>query len=213
MPRKAAPPDLDTQGGRLMAARLDAGFATRPEAALALDLPKSTYESHENGLRGQRGIPIEYARRYARRFGVSLMWLLTGQGSRASAEAVEIRGYIGAGAEVEEIEGASRFEAIGIDVTDPDEFEWYEVRGDSMRPRVFPGEFIAFERRSYAPAELLRQDCLVFLEDGRRFFKKLNPGSAPGYFDLISYNDDDRPDERVKSVGKVAMIVSRPRRA
>lgn len=197
-----------------MAARLDAGISTRPEAAEMFDLPKSTYESHETGLRGgARGIPIENARRYARRFGVSLSWLLTGQGPRNASEAIEIRGYIGAGAEIEDQDGASRFEEIGIEVADQDAFEWYEVRGDSMQPRVYPGELIAFERREYEPAQLLRQECLVLLEDGRRFFKKLNPGSAPGYFDLISYNDADRPDERVISVGKVAMIVSRPRKA
>lgn len=196
-----------------MSARLGAGVATRPEAAAAFGIPLSTYESHENGRRATKGIPTENARMYARRYRVTLSWLLTGQGERTTGTSVEIRGFIGAGAEVEDIEGSARFEELGIVVQDAEAFEWYEVLGDSMIPRVYSGEFIAVERREYEPAALLRQECLVYLDDGRRFFKKLAPGSAPGFYDLISYNDADRPDERVVRAGRLGYIVSRVRRA
>lgn len=213
MPRKAAPPDLNTQGGRLMSARLAAEVGTRPEAAEIFGMSKSTYESHENGNRATKGIPIERARQYARRYKVSLNWLLTGQGDRHASTSIEVRGYIGAGAEIEDFGDEARFEDLGILPANPDDVEWYEVKGSSMFPRVSDGEFIAFWKRQYEPEQLLRQECLVLLDDGKRFFKKLMPGSAPGLFDLISYNDDDRPDERVARAGKVAFIISGSRRA
>ncbi|GJE41326.1 hypothetical protein AEGHOMDF_0490 [Methylobacterium soli] len=126
---------------------------------------------------------------------------------------VEIRGFIGAGAEIEDVEGSARYEELGITPDDADELEWYEVIGNSMEPRVYAGEFVAFEKREYEPSQLLRTECLVYLDDKRRFFKKLNPGTGPGLYDLISHNAEDRPDERVVKAGKLAMIVSRPRRA
>lgn len=196
-----------------MSARLAAGFRTRPEAAASLSMALSTYESHENGRRATKGIPTENARQYARRFKVSLSWLLTGQGDRNLITAVEIKGFIGAGAEIEDLDGSAHFEELGVTVGDPDDLEWFEVRGDSMEPRVYEGEFIAFEKREYQPQQFLRQECLVYLDDNRRFFKKLSPGSAPGLYDLVSYNDKTRQDERVVRVGKVAMIVSRSRMA
>lgn len=52
-------------------------FTTASEAAEALDMKPVTLRAHENG---QNGINIYDLERYARRFGVSLQWLLTGDG-------------------------------------------------------------------------------------------------------------------------------------
>ena len=62
---------------RLVAAREKAGFETAAEAASALGVSYSTYAGHENGSSGFRR---DTAAQYARRFGVSLEWLITGRG-------------------------------------------------------------------------------------------------------------------------------------
>lgn len=65
---------------RLRIARRNAGFANASEAAEAFGWKPSTYLGHENG---SRGFKLERAVEYARRFGVSPDWLMTGKGGDA----------------------------------------------------------------------------------------------------------------------------------
>lgn len=62
---------------RLVAARQAAGYETAADASRALGASYPTYAGHENGSSGFRH---KTAAIYARRFGVSLEWLLTGRG-------------------------------------------------------------------------------------------------------------------------------------
>ena len=62
---------------RLEQARIAAGYVDPDSAAKALGIPYPTYRGHENGTSGFR---VESAVTYARRFKVSLDWLLTGKG-------------------------------------------------------------------------------------------------------------------------------------
>ncbi|MBG6143592.1 DNA-binding XRE family transcriptional regulator [Labrenzia sp. EL_142] len=62
---------------RLRHARIRAGFSSATSAANALGIPVSTYASHEND---NRGFKADLAAKYARRFGVSVNWLLFGTG-------------------------------------------------------------------------------------------------------------------------------------
>ena len=66
---------------RLRDARQDAGFASAREAADALGVPPATYAAHENGT---RGVKSDAVKRYARRFGVSVQWLMFGGTSEPS---------------------------------------------------------------------------------------------------------------------------------
>jgi len=63
---------------RLQAARDKAGYPEAADAARALGVKAPTYHGHENGNRGFK----KNADKYARKFGVSLEWLLTGNGPR-----------------------------------------------------------------------------------------------------------------------------------
>lgn len=62
---------------RLTMARKRAGYETAAEAARALGVKDQTYYAHENGSSGLRA---EVAEKYARKFKVSLEWLLTEKG-------------------------------------------------------------------------------------------------------------------------------------
>jgi len=68
---------------RLAEAREKAGFETPGEAAASLGIAYSTYAAHENGT---TGFKIDKAIQYARKFKVSLDWLLTGKGRGPSPE-------------------------------------------------------------------------------------------------------------------------------
>lgn len=65
-----------------MAARKAAGYETAADAAKALGMPYPTYAGHENGSSGFRH---KTAAIYARKFRVSLEWLLTERGTMTKA--------------------------------------------------------------------------------------------------------------------------------
>lgn len=46
-----------------------------------LRVNENTYKSHEYGLRRKGALPLDDAKKYAKRLNVSLSWLLTGEGS------------------------------------------------------------------------------------------------------------------------------------
>lgn len=77
-------------GQRLKIARKGAGFKTARAAAESLGVPYPTYSQHENGT---RGITRE-ADLYARRFKVSLDWLLRGRGVAPTGEGIPDEGGI-----------------------------------------------------------------------------------------------------------------------
>lgn len=66
---------------RLVIARESAGYATAADAARALGVALPTYYSHENGTSGLR---VSVAEKYAKKFKVSLDWLLTGRGEMST---------------------------------------------------------------------------------------------------------------------------------
>lgn len=62
---------------RLKEARIAAGFDTVRRAAESLGKAYPTYAAHENG---RDGFKFDEAIKYARKFKVSLDWLITGKG-------------------------------------------------------------------------------------------------------------------------------------
>jgi hypothetical protein len=76
----AAPPDLNTQAGRLRWARELAGYTSIRSAAIAFGFNENTYKSHEQGIRGAEGLKQKHVKKYARAFRISEAWLATGKG-------------------------------------------------------------------------------------------------------------------------------------
>lgn len=70
--------DRDQIAGRLRQARSKV-FRSASEAARSLDMNAVTVRAHENG---QNGISYHDLERYARRYGVDITWLLTGEEGR-----------------------------------------------------------------------------------------------------------------------------------
>jgi len=67
---------METEVDRLRVARVKAGFTTTAEAIRRFGWTKSTTYCHENGL---RGLTRHEAKKYAKAYGVSIDWLLTGE--------------------------------------------------------------------------------------------------------------------------------------
>lgn len=67
---------METEVERLRSARSSAGYVTAAEAIRRFGWVKSTTYCHENGL---RGLTRHEAKKYARAYGVSIDWLLTGE--------------------------------------------------------------------------------------------------------------------------------------
>ncbi len=71
-----------SMGERLRAAREAANYPSATKAAEALGVSLSTYRAHENG---QNEFSAEIANRYAKKFGTTAAYLLTGEGLRKAA--------------------------------------------------------------------------------------------------------------------------------
>lgn len=97
---------MKTASDRLVIARTNAGYASASEAAARFNWPAPTYLSHENGTRGLR---LEVAKKYARAFGVSATWLLTGEEQRkltplqVEVTTLPVVGEVAAGVWLEEV--------------------------------------------------------------------------------------------------------------
>lgn len=91
---------MESKNDRLRIARVEAGYSEASLAAQALGVPSPTYTSHENGTRGFKD---DSAEKYARRFGVSVEWLIYGRGpqklkrkggfSEASVQPIDMSSY------------------------------------------------------------------------------------------------------------------------
>lgn len=70
----------------------------------------------------------------------------------------------------------------------PDEdYVAFEIEGYSMPPAE-PGWLVVFRKVEVTPEDLLNAPCLVDTADGKRLFKRLRRGYAPGRYNLESWD-------------------------
>lgn len=193
---------------RLKAARKDAGFSTVGDAATALNVPYPTYAAHENG---SRAFDNEAAAFYAKRFRVSIDWLLTGRGERTTRPVtVPVMGYLGAGAEVEpdfEQVPPEGLDQIDIPFSLPDDLIAFVVKGDSMLPFYKDGTTIIVYRQQKRPLDsFYGEDAAVRTSDGRRFIKTIMRGDA-GTINLISWNAQPIEGVRLEWIGEIFAVL------
>jgi len=180
---------MDTIGSRLKWARAHAGHANASAAARAFGFPVSTYLGHENGDR----VPSRAAaKRYAEAFDVRWDWLLEGETAPSfTVPMAPVLGYVGAGAEIFPLDDPAfreSFDEVDRPPGAPPGTVAVIARGDSMYPRYFDGEKLFYTNREQAPSELIGQECVVKLKDGRMLVKILRKGSRPRRFNLESWN-------------------------
>lgn len=103
---------------------------------------------------------------------------------------IPVVGYVGAGAEVFAIDDHAKGDGIEEIEAPPGMLNGIAliVRGNSMTPKYDDGEVIYIEKTLFSIDGLIGENCYVQLSDGRCFLKKLQYGSKPGLFTLISYN-------------------------
>ncbi len=196
--RTKIPPD-PAAAARLKSARLAKGLESGAAAARFLGLPEPTYAAYENGSNGY----ARHARDFARRFGVSLEWLLSGRGEMRPARtaeglSIEIDGLVGAGGAVQEI-GDPTEPAGSVDLPTGLNIGALVVRGESQWPRFLDGETVLYDRRPVLPQEMIGRYAVVQTEDGRRMLKIVKRGSREGVYTLASHNAPD--EENVRLIG------------
>lgn len=200
-------------GKRLRLAREHAGFATATLAAESLGMKYPTYAGHENGNRGV----VRKAEQYARRYRVSLDWLLRGLGAGPgetdeviSDKAIDIpllttisAGELQRDDVIDEAKGTVTVGQLPIG-------DWIalEVSGDSM-DRISPPTSIIIVNR--ADKTLVPNGCYVIAdENGDATYKRYRP--SPDRFEPVSTNaslEPIFPDNLPTIVGRVRMSILR----
>jgi transcriptional regulator with XRE-family HTH domain len=200
---------------RLAAARKEAGFDTVRAAADALGVKEPTYGQHENGT---RGFKRDAADRYARKFHVSLEWLLTGKGPKErrplrlapdETRHVNLVGYVGAGAETHFFANEEPLDEVPAPTGSTDSTVAVEIRGDSLGS--FFDRWLVFYDDVRRPVDisLLNKLCVVGLDDGRILIKKVQRSKSRGLFHLISQTEPPILDVGIEWAAKVKNMVPR----
>lgn len=194
---------------RLREARRDAGFEDATVAARSLGMEPPTYLAHENGSRGFKARVPEYARRYK----VSLEWLLTGRGQKhprvepaRSDRTVPLVGYVGAGAEAH-YAAAGELDRISAPENSTEDTVAVEIRGESLGS--FFDRWLIFydDVRRPVTSDLVGRLCVVGLEDGRILVKRIRKARTRGLFHLESQTEGTLFDVPVEWAARVKNMV------
>jgi phage repressor protein C with HTH and peptisase S24 domain len=218
-----------TRGDRLRMAR-ERLYRFSTEAARALGIAPSTYNSHERAqLPGGRDYSPEEARKYARFFKVQASWLLTGEGQTPkvprdghldSADVLPeikrnttlIKGYVGASTGSGSLYNfaSDQFEEIDRPRFANDQTVAVEIKGKSNGP-LMEGMLVFYDDvRSPVTDDLVGALCVVGLADDRILLKKILRGPG-GSFRLLSNSNEEPPIENAKIEWAAKMIAIAPR--
>lgn len=133
--------------------------------------------------------------------------------SDTSTEMVPVVGYVGAGSEVFPIDDHVKGDGLDHIPAPPGMVNGIAVivRGDSMIPKYDDGEVLFIEKTLYSIDGLIGENCYIQLPDGRCYVKKLQYGSRPGLYTLISYNAAPIVDVAVERAYPIAFTKPRYR--
>ncbi|TIR23984.1 MAG: helix-turn-helix transcriptional regulator [Mesorhizobium sp.] len=191
---------------RLEIARKKRGFKTARDAANFYGWSIDSYAQHENGTRGL----VRAAARYAKAFGVSEAWLLTGEGE-PEAMTIPVVGYLGAGAEIEpdfEQVPPEGLYQIELPLAVPADMIAFEVRGESMLPVFKPGQVVVVWKEQRKPLEdFYGSEAAVRTSDGRRFIKTIMRAGS-GLVNLLSWNAAPIENVHLEWIGEIFATLS-----
>lgn len=119
---------------------------------------------------------------------------------------VPLRGFVGAGERVVMLPD-DVVEWIDAPPCEDREVEALEIRGDSMMPAYRNGDVVYFEKgRTNDVPSLVDQECIVELDSGEVYVKRLAWGTKPNHYTLLSYSGQPIKDCRVKSAAPVLWV-------
>lgn len=210
-------PDLRTQAGRLRFSRMQK-FPSMRSAANSFGWNENTYKSHELGLRRRGSLTEDDAKKYARAFGVSVTWLMSGRGDphggevaqRGRRQTVPLVGYVGAGAEAHFY--ASADEGLGEVDAPPgstDLTRAAEIRGESLGP-LFEHWLVYYDDvRTPVTPDLIGHLCIVGLPNDKVLVKKLQRSRTPDLYHLLSNSEAPMLDQEVAWAARVKTMTPR----
>ncbi|MCJ2068296.1 helix-turn-helix domain-containing protein [Methylobacterium sp. J-030] len=200
---------LATKSERLRWARINAGFPSAAQAARRLGVPYGTYAGHENGLRGVKESELE---RYAKAFGVTVIWLIYGDEQEDLEN--QLVPYFGlAGFHPEgRLDGV--VEAMNTNwLTYPrisDRPLAYIVVAGNLARGIADREWHITIERNFTPPDEDHIGCLCVckIKGGNYFLRTLQRGRKNGRFDLEGPTFETRRDEQVEKVSFVSTILT-----
>jgi len=206
--KRSAPRAKPEKDSFLKAARKEAGLSLEALGELA----GTSRQQVQRLEKGTRGLSRSWAVRLAQHVNKSPEFLMFGP------RTAEVAGYVGGGAEVypmDDHEPGAGLEDVEIPPGVPENAVLVIVRGDSMYPRYFDGEYLFYVRSGQSPRDLLGRECVVKLEDGRTFVKVLRRGADDQTFNLESWNSNTATieDAVVEWAAPVVARVNKQRRA
>lgn len=139
---------------RLKQARQNAGFDDAASAARSLGVAVPTYVSHENGSRGFRAGSAE---NYARRFKVSVEWLLYG---RQQSTKSQVTGF--AESDVQPLDMSSYNALVNIDET-PSNVASFHTKNGAISLGIRPGAVLLVDLKTKATTG----DTVIATKDDR----------------------------------------------
>lgn len=184
----------------LTAAMRDAGV----KMPWLADRAKTTRQTIQRLAKGKRTLSKAWAERLAPHLGKKPTELMFG------SDKVDVIGKVGGGTKVypfdDHAQGAG-FEQIDRPEGVSGVVVGLIVSGDSMFPRYKNGEYLVHgEKRP--PADLIGQECVVWLSDGSVLVKDLLSG-VNGHFNLYSHNAPLIQDAEVIAAAPVLARVNR----
>ena len=191
---------------RLEEARKGKGFESARAAAQYFGWTYDSYAQHESGLRGL----TRAADRYAKAFGVSKAWLLTGEGDEQAIQ-VPLVSWVSAG-HLKRTEGVTMADVDRyVPIANLPRGDWMalEVQGDSMNRIAPEGSIIVLNR---ADDVLISDRFYVFaLDDGSTTFKQYRREPRPNlrpYSTNLDHMAIPVQDGEFYVVGRVRRVIT-----
>ena len=156
------------------------------ELARRTDIPPSRLYKYIHGKVAQpRGDVLKVL---AQTMGVNEQWLRNGNGPHYTR--FPVVGYVGAGESFipyDDLTKGTGLDELDFDVDAGDPIA-VQVRGRSMEPVYRPGDFLVCSREQGRDVNsFVGRDCVVLVETGEGYVKRVVHGSETGRYTLLSY--------------------------
>lgn len=185
----------------------DARGETQTEFGFLLGTTQATVARWEKGSAPKH----EALTKLARLAGTSVEEFLSKPMRAQSSGAIQIVGYVGAGAAITPFDDMAHGDGFGTVERPPfvrERAVAVEVRGDSLVPVAEDGWKLVYTgEQTMLEHEVLNRLCVVHLADGRMLVKRVMRGSQPQRYHLVSTNAPMIEDAEITWAAPVKAII------